>query len=208
MKPQCCFDRLSLPIIVDTSVAINLNATAYASKIIEAIPNSIMIVDIVQEELNNGTLKGNNDANLLSKLITAGLIEVVHLGKHGMFLFERLVSGNASQSLDDGEAATIASAIEANSIALIDERKATKICDIYFPELPLACTMDIFNHPNVKSSLGQKFLADAVFNALQRARMNVHSHYIDWVIELIGHKNAINCKSLPRKIRKKLELKH
>jgi len=54
MRPRCCFDKLSLPLVVDTSVAINLNATGYASAVIKAIPNELRIVDVVHEELNGG----------------------------------------------------------------------------------------------------------------------------------------------------------
>lgn len=201
MGPRCCFDKLSLPLVVDTSVAINLNATGYASIVIKAIPNELAIVDVVHEELNGGTLKGKNDAKFTSGLVESGMIQIMHLGDVGTSLFEELISGGATQSLDDGEAATIAFAIEAGAIALIDERKATRICGKRFPKLLLACTMDLLAHPDVRSSLGQVALADAVFNALQAARMNVHMHHLAWVVDLIGRERVAQCRSLPRRIR-------
>lgn len=198
MRPLCCFDKLSLPLVVDASVAINLNATGCASHLIEAIPNDLIMVNVVQEELNSGIRKGRVDAELTSRLVEDGHITIVQLGEAGASLFEQLVSGDAMQTLDDGEAATIALAIEAGAIALIDERKAARICAERFPDLVVASTVDALAHPVVQGVLSQGALADAVFNALQKARMNAQPHHLEWVVNMIGPERAAQCKSLPR----------
>jgi predicted nucleic acid-binding protein len=59
------------------------------------------------------------------------------------------VVGPAQTTLDDGEAATIAHAVALNGVALIDERKANRICTERFPELRIASTVDILVHPSV-----------------------------------------------------------
>ncbi len=106
----------------------------------------------------------------------------MHLDAKGEEYFEQLVVGTAQMTLDDGEAATIAYAVANNGIALIDERKANRICAQSFPELRLACTVDIFMHPNVQSELGREVLADTVFNALCHGRMRVFPHHLDWLL--------------------------
>lgn len=199
--PLCCFDRLSIPLAIDTSVAINLNATGCASAVIKAIPNNLIMVNVVREELNSGTCKGRADGELTSKLIEGGLIKIVRLGGVGASIFEQLVSGDAAQTLDDGEAATIAKAVEVGAIALIDERKATSICAERFSGLSVACTVDLIAHPDVQRALGQESLAEAVFSALQRARMNIHAHHLDWVVDLIGSVRVAQCRSLSKRTR-------
>ncbi|MGC1561791.1 MAG: hypothetical protein WA820_18345, partial [Bradyrhizobium sp.] len=101
-----------------------------------------------------------------------------------------------------GEAATIAHALEAMGVAVIDERKARRICEQKFPDLQLAATMDILSHPDVERALGQEVVSGAVFNALQNARMRVTSSYLPWVVELIGESRATLCKSLPQVVRR------
>lgn len=201
MRPLCCFDNLSLPLVVDASVVINLNATGCASHLIEAIPNDLIMVNVVQEELNTGISKGRVDAELTSRLVEDGHITIVQLGEVGASLFEQLVSGDAAQTLDDGEAATIALAIEVGAIALIDERKAARICGERFAGLVVASTVDALAHPVVQRALGQESLADAVFSALQQARMNTQPHHLEWVVNLIGRERAAQCKSLPKEVR-------
>jgi predicted nucleic acid-binding protein len=109
-----------------------------------------------------------------------------------------LVSGAASDSLDDGEAATIAFALEQSAIALIDERKANRICRERFAGLAVAKTIDVLAHKNVQAAMGRDRLAEAVFNALNDSRMRVPIDQIEWVIQLLGAERAAKCVSLPR----------
>jgi predicted nucleic acid-binding protein len=113
--------------------------------------------------------------------------------------FEELVVGPAVETLDDGEAATIAYAMTHSATALIDERKATRICRERFPALRLACTIDVLIHADVQTRLGPALLADAVVRALQEGQMRVFSHHAEWVIGLIGDERAALCPSLPRR---------
>lgn len=201
MKPLCCLDNPSVPIIVDASVAINLSATGCAREIIAALPHDLLMVTVVLEELTNGRHKGRTDAERTLSLIESGLIRSVELGEVGWSHFGQLVAGSAEETIDDGEAATIASALETEAVALIDERKANRICAERFAGLSVASTVDIFTHPDVKRALGKDGLIKAVHNALQDARMNVLQHHLDWVVGLIGPVLAAQCRSLPRSVR-------
>jgi hypothetical protein len=68
--------------------------------------------------------------------------------------------------LDDGEAATSAYGVARGGMVVIDEVKANRICAQCFPDLQIACSVDIFAHPAVGNALGGKALSDAVFKAL------------------------------------------
>jgi predicted nucleic acid-binding protein len=189
-------------IAADTSAVINLNATGCAAEILRAIPNKVMVVDVVVRELEDGRRHGRRDADSLQELIAAGLVEIGRLGDIAALHFERLVVGPAAMTLDDGEAATIAWAVAHGGIAVVDERKATRLCAQLFPHLCVGCTVDILAHPAVGFSLGKEMLAAAVFKALQNGRMRVFPQNIEWVVDLIGQEQAAACASLPMSVRK------
>lgn len=188
-------------LVADASTVINLNATRCAEGILGALPYRVAVVDVVADELENGRQKGRNDAGELAMLVSAGLIEVVKLGHQGLVGFESLVIGTASETLDDGEAATIAHAAESNAVAVIDERKAIRLCATRFPDVRLGCTVDLIAHPAVRRALGPSALADAVHNALVGARMRVLPRHLRAVVDLIGSERASQCVSLPRAVR-------
>jgi predicted nucleic acid-binding protein len=186
----------------DASAVKNLNATGCAETILRSIPNKMVVVDVVQRELEEGRLLGRRDADCLNELVSAGIVEIKKLGHIAEVHFERLVVGPAAMTLDDGEAATIAYAIASGAMAVVDERKATRLCSELFPDLRIGCTVDILAHPNVQDKLGSECLEEAVFKALFYGRMRVPMHHIEWVISLIGRENAAKCSSLPNSVRK------
>ena len=201
MGSSTCLADPGAPVVIDTSAAINLIATGCASGIIQALPNRLLAVDAVAAELEEGRRRGKFDATLLDELILARNIEIVSLGDRSCQTFEELVVGRAAVTLDDGEAATIAYAAEHDAIPIIDERKASRICGERYPALRLGCSVDLFLHPNVVDALGLVRLAEAVLNALQKARMRIPPRHLEWVVGLIGAEKAAQCRSLPRAAR-------
>lgn len=190
-------------LVADTSMIISVNATGCGQQIVQALPNRLVVVDIVSDELEDGRKNNRKDADYLKKLVDGGHVEIVELDGDGEGHFEQLVVGPAQTTLDDGEAATIAHAVATNGIALIDERKANRICAERFPTLRIASTVDVFLHPNVQAELGHDGLADVIFNALCNGRMRVFPEHVSWVISLIGAERASLCTSLPRGVRSK-----
>jgi len=189
-------------LIADASVAINLNATGCAEEILKALPYRVSIVDVVLDELDSGKERGRQDSARLRSLINSGLIDMVRIGDdEASSIFESLVIGPAAMTLDDGEAATIAFASAHRHAAVIDERKATRICAERFPKMPVVCTVDLLAHPAVSKSLGISGLAEAVYRALFFGRMRVLQPHRTWVVELIGAERASECASLPQSVR-------
>lgn len=198
--PTCLTDPSAL-LVADASTVINLNATGCAPRLLKALPNRMVVVDVAQEELGQGRQRQRQDADLLAELVKAKLVEIVSLDDQGESYFEQLVVGDAKDTLDDGEAATIAYAIAHEAIPLVDERKANRLCAERFPQLRVGCTVDIFTHPEILQSLGSEKLAGAVFKALYHGRMRVFPHHIEWVLALIGTERAALCRSLPASAR-------
>jgi hypothetical protein len=88
--------------------------------------------------------------------------------------------------------------VDHGATAIIDERKANRICGERFPEVRVGCTVDLLAHPDIMSALGRETLCQAVINALRLARMSVLPHHVAWVVDLIGEGQAALCTSLPR----------
>jgi predicted nucleic acid-binding protein len=189
-------------VVADASTVINLNATGCAREVIQAIPNKVVVLDAVASELHEGRRRGRRDADLLGELVAARVVEVVDLEDSSGIHFERLVVGAAAMTLDDGEAATIAYAYSHDAVAIIDERKATRLCAEMYPTLRVGSTVDILAHPSVEQRMGKRMLAEAVFNALQNGRMRVFPRNVEWVVKLIGQERAAGCPSLPNSVRK------
>lgn len=202
MRPLSCLSESNAVIALDASTAINLNATACAATVLSCFKDRIVLPDIVLGELEDGEAKGRQDAQLTKALISAGLIKTVSLWEAGWRCFEGLVVGEAAMTLDDGEAATIAYAVETGAVAVIDERKANRICAERFQGVQLAATVDLLAHAEVQNAIGQDALAEAMFAALIGARMRVLPRHVTWVVDLIGPERACQCTSLPRSARR------
>ena len=200
MAYQSCLHDLDAPIVTDTSVLINLNATGCAEPILKALPNHVLAVEEVSLELEDGRRKRHSTADALARLVANDVVKVVRLGDVGRVHFVMLVDGCATETLDDGEAATIASALERHGIALIDERKALRICAERFLGLRTGHTLDLLAHRDVRSILAQDELSEAVFKALYHGRMRVPECHVEWVIDLVGKERASKCSSLSNRV--------
>lgn len=203
MTRRSCLRDSTVPVIADTSVVINLHATGCGETILEALPNRFFVVSQVLEELEGGRQTGRNDAAAIAGSVASGRVTVAHLGGAGQGYFLDLVSGSAARTLDDGEAATIAYALEVepHGIPLIDERKANRVCAERFADLLTGSTIDVLAQDAVQAALGRGRLAEATFNALSAGRMRVLPHHVRWVVDLIGPERTTQCPSLPRSIR-------
>lgn len=198
--PDCLFDPSS-PLVIDASVVINLNATGCAAQILTATPNQIVVTDMVADELEAGRAKGRTDAERLAILVGSSQIERVALSPAAEGHFLDLVVGRGIATLDDGEAATIAWAVSHNGIPVIDDKKAVAICRQRFPSVALASTADVLAQESVRDELGDTQLAEAIYLALNVARMRVPDERLAWVVAAIGQGRAANCNSLPERVR-------
>jgi predicted nucleic acid-binding protein len=200
MRPGS-FSDLPTDVVADASIVINLSATGRCEAIIDALPNRVLVIDTVEQELEEGRARGRTDAVVLSGLKAAGRVSIVGLDGTALNQFRTLVEGPAAQTLDDGEAATLAYAVENSAVPLIDERKANNICAQRFPALPRGTTVDLLAHSAVMDALGAEEHREAVFNALYHGKMRVLPQHQEWVVGIVGAYRASCCNSLPRYLR-------
>jgi predicted nucleic acid-binding protein len=189
MGPSCLNKEVA-PLVIDASVIINLNASLASRIVLHSIPNSVVVTDVVIDELRGAPSSSRNDLRLLIDLINDGLIAEVAIDDLKQDHFEQLVLGDDADTLDDGEAATIAYAVERGAIPVIDERKALRICRSRYPSLIVASTIDLFALDKVVRDVGRQRLSDAVLNALIGARMRVLPQHLEWVLRVIGKRSS------------------
>ncbi|WP_295167457.1 hypothetical protein [uncultured Brevundimonas sp.] len=187
--------------IADASVLINLAATGRCSEILAALGAPVALVDVVLRELQRGSANGHGVLDHIEPLIESGQIRVLEMEAADEAPYLSLVAGGTAETLDDGEAATLVVAARLAAIALIDERKATAIAKRRFSSLELRSSTDLLfaTLPDEGAHTGP--LADALFSALQGARMRVPAHWQTRVVEVLGVERASLCHSLPAHLR-------
>lgn len=200
--PMGLFDSSdNSPLAIDASVTINLSACGMGGEILRVIGRRILVADVITEELKNDPPPGRDDAGQLQAWVKEGLVEEVPLASIDDGVFQGLVAGRAAVTLDDGEAATIALAIAHSAAAVLDERKAIRICAERYPVIVMGSTADLLLHARVVAEFGESAIGNAIFLALTGARMRVLPHNLNRVISLLGADRAALCSSLPRSSR-------
>ncbi len=188
-------------LVADTSFWINLAATDYPADILRALPAPVILAEAALDDLRRGQARGWQSVAVVETLLAAGHTRVGALPSSALADFAGLVAGEAADTLDDGEAATLALAHAVGGIAIVDEKKGRRLSATRFPALPLAYTVELLLSPAVEGLLGPSRVSDAVFAALTLARMNVPAEMIAAVVGLIGVGRAQLCPSLPLRSR-------
>lgn len=184
----------NFPLVLDTSVLINLHACQRGPEILASIPNSIIVSHIVAGELDHETSRRNGEKAFLGALSASGNVTLVDLSEQELELFFELTS--ASPSLDDGEAATIAIAKARGLLPVIDERKGRSRAKENLGVEP-AWSLDLLRHPGTVAALGESLSVEALYLALRDGRMRIPPDSVQQVISIIGDARARHCTCLP-----------
>lgn len=195
------FGDYSTPCFLDTSVLINLESSGCAERILSLFPSDVFVATSVENDLIRGLDRGHHHAKLLEQLLSENRVQKYEPRDLSQKLFEELVTGSAAQSLDDGEAATIACAIESGGYVVIDEQKARRICKERFRSLHVLSTTEIILSYECQELLGKDMQIECLHMALKRGRMNVPANLHEQVVELLGAERVSECLSLPLKCR-------
>jgi predicted nucleic acid-binding protein len=185
----------TVPLVLDTSVIINLHASTYGHEILKALSNDVLVTDIVVRELEHQTSRENGDHQFIQELMNASVIKTMSLDDQGYDLFARLVTQTAS--LGDGEAATIAAAYHQGATPVLDDKKGRTVAQGVLPNTPLLWSLDMFFHPLAQNALGKSGVAEAVYLALREGRMRIDEAQCEAVVGLIGSTKALDCICLP-----------
>jgi len=189
------------PIVLDTSVAISLVASCIGAEVLKALARPAYMIDVAVGQLADAGKRAAEMLAAISVWQRHSLIAEVSLEADALEVFENLVSGPAAETLDDGEAATLAHAHVIGAVAVIDEGKARRVSRERHPALVLASTIDLLLHPAPERALGREAIAHALYLALRDARARVPTEHHEAVRLLLGSERAALCHSLPAAIR-------
>ncbi len=195
---MACLSSLSdtlTPLVPDTSVLINLHACTFGEQILRVIPNEIVLPETVVAELNHETSHANGENGFVQRLISENVVKVVEMDDAAARLFETMI--RSPNSLDDGEAATIAVAVSQGFLPVLDERKGRAQAKGLMNGKAPAWSLDLLVHPAVQSGLVGEWYIEAVYLALREGRMRIDEERCDAVVQLIGIERAKDCTSLP-----------
>lgn len=137
---------------------------------------------------------------IISALIEQNKLSVTHLNLSEASHFIDLVSADETRGLDDGEASTLALARNRNGIAIIDEKKATRIAAESSPIIESASTIDLLYWISCNNTYKIP-INIAVINALINSKMRVPQHHEKWVLGLIPADILPRCTSLRLSLR-------
>jgi predicted nucleic acid-binding protein len=177
-----------LALVIDASVLISIHSCTYGKEILSAIPNEIIVPKIVAAEFERGT----EDKMFLPELVRAEIVAVHETNDDEDEIFEKLIT-----TLDDGESATIAIAINRNFLPIIDERKGRAHAIALRSSLEPGWSLDLLRHSQVISTLGELKAIEALFLALRESHMRIPEERADQIIALIGSDRAKECTCLP-----------
>jgi predicted nucleic acid-binding protein len=185
-------------LVLDASAALNLLGSGRAAVVLRTIGRKMVMVEEAAREVEHDPLGRGPGSAAIEALVAARLLRVVSLSPAACDLFANLIAAPSPDGLDDGEAATIAYALDTGGIPVLDEKKATRIVATFPSPAPL-CTLDLLSHPDLGAILGHTGLADAVHSAIQHARMRVQPLFRPWVVSLVGIERLRDCASFSQR---------
>jgi predicted nucleic acid-binding protein len=194
---SCSSSLIDIPdgLVLDTSVLINLNACSYGARVLTAIPNDIVVPQIVAGELEHETSRKNGEYSFLHNLLSAGIVSLATLSDAEYEIFHELAA--TSPSLGDGEAATIAVAAVKGLLPVIDDKRGRGRATAFAQGREPCWSIDLFRHPATIAALGVQLAIDALYLALRVGRMRVPPESADGVIALLGMERSRDCTCLP-----------
>ena len=197
------FELPTTDLIADASVLINFLGTGIAGTLLANLKRPLLMAEEAVGEVKRHPLPGADLATDLASLRGSGLIDVVQLGAIGRAHFYELTANDLTGGLDDGEAATIALAVERGdtSIVVLDEKKAARVLAEGWPGRASAHSGMLLAQPQTRGVLSSAEFAQACCCALEHSRMRVPTEALEWMVDVIGMEQARTFATLAKMLR-------
>jgi hypothetical protein len=185
-------------LVIDASVLINLLGTRVPGPIFSALGRIFAIDEVTLAEVNIDPATQGSARRAIEELQAHGLLTILNDSTYEQFL--SFTGAEAPNDLDDGEAATLAHACSNAFVAVIDERKATRVALSCEPPLTVLNSLDLLAAHELTARLGSTAVADALFFAIRDAKMRVPREGREWTVTILGNR-AQECPALARFVR-------
>jgi predicted nucleic acid-binding protein len=187
-------------LIFDASALINIASSGFCSKILASLECNCLCEAIVWREVTYHIKKYNLNKNM-EVAAACSLINITDMSSLESSMYLDFISAMHPNTLDDGEAATMAVAYCRNLIAVLDEKKGRRIANELIPPLKVLSTIDLFRMVENKCQSNGICINSALFNSLAKARMRVLFEDEEWVVQRLSKDQIQHCRSLPKRLR-------
>ncbi len=160
-------------LVLDTSVIINLGFCRIGNQILQVIDNRFVITNRVAFEIV-GAVKGSIHApskKFKQELVDANILSVINLSLEEATFSDYLTK--MQDSIDDGEASTIALAAQRGFVPVIDEKRGRARASIELSNSTVGRSLDVILHPTVRSHFDESEVQEAVYFAMKNGRMHI-----------------------------------
>ncbi len=160
--------------IIDACSLINFYASAFFESILRDLLFQFYIVEQVKNESlyirkpDDSDRGFDYEPTMLDRYLNSDLLKVVKLETDD----EKVLFLNLADQLDDGEAATLAIAINRNMTVITDDKKAIRILRRDFPTIDYSTTLDIVKEWSERILIGNIDLKKVLNNIL------IHANYL------------------------------
>lgn len=187
-------------LIFDASVLINLAVTGHCLAIFDSLNSKCLVSQQVLNELGGQTKDYGSRKDVINELIDCNILSVVHLDDKEAAYFIGFVSADDADALDDGEASTLALARSRKAVAVIDEKKGTRIAAQSNPPIMTSSTVDLLYWVSSNNACGLP-IAEIIVKSLVQSRMRVPPEHERWILSLIPEEMVPRCTSLKQRLR-------
>ncbi|MFM0453907.1 hypothetical protein PQR21_26275 [Paraburkholderia nemoris] len=163
------------PLVLDASVLFNLLGTGIAKELLQALAVPCWVEERTAAEIRR--LPGQRTESApLQPLLDDGCLKLCRMSTRGYETYLSLLSGPSTDTLDDGESAAIAMAVEGLGSVVLDDKKARRILAIRFPGFVSGTSLSLIIEAARRATWNEQKLRDAVTMARDVSRMAVVLH--------------------------------
>ncbi|MGF6610208.1 hypothetical protein OKW45_005130 [Paraburkholderia sp. WSM4175] len=163
------------PLVLDASVLFNLLGTGIPKELLEALDVPCWVEERTAAEVRR--MPGQRaESAPLQPLLDAGCLKLCRMPGQAYETYLSLLSGPSTDTLDDGESAAIAMAVDGLGSVVLDDKKARRILAARFPGLTSGTSLSLMVEAAHRAAWTAQKLCDVVTMARNVSRMAVVLH--------------------------------
>lgn len=160
------------PLVLDASVLFNLLGTGRPEEILQAIGVTCWVEQRTAAEVRR-TPGQRTEGAPLQPLFDNGCLKLCRMSDHAYETYISLVSGLSTDTLDDGESAAIAIAVDGFGSVVLDDKKARRILSARFEQVTAGSSLSLLLAAATRANWTLAELRAAVSAARTVSRMAV-----------------------------------
>lgn len=173
------------PLVLDASVLFNLLGTGRSTELLRALGVPCWVEERTAAEIRRMPGQRTESAPL-QPLIDDGCLNLLRMSEQAYETYLTLLSGPSTDTLDDGESAAIALAVDGLGSVVLDDKKARRILATRFPDVRSGTSFSLIVEAARRAEWSEQMLRDAVSMARSVSRMAVVFHERALFAELLA----------------------